>query len=359
MGSRTGKALFLVSSILLSIGMAELVVRALPDQVLGFHYDIAKGRFSLPREFTLNRSPNRLGFHDVEPMSKAPGRLEVLLLGDSYVESYSVHASRNVGQRTQHHLVLAGVPAQVVSMGKSGWGQREELSALEEFGKQIAPDLVVTLFLPLNDVENNSTALREKIKLQHLDPELMFRPGWARRSASHMPLFWLERSALNQLLSHRLALRSMRRADRVGESIPIDYFVYSLDQSREWQEAWAATEELILETAREARALGARYVVASASTPQGVLGPEAGLEALLDSYPAMKGRDWDLLLPERRLTEICRRNGIPFLPLEPPMREETAKGLRLHWRYDGHWNEAGNDVAGQLLADFIRGLDLP
>jgi hypothetical protein len=347
------KAVVSLGSLLLCVGIAELVVRSLSDQTLGFRYDTAKGRFSLPEEFQLNRSPNSLGFHDVEPEPKAEGRLQVMLLGDSYVESYSVHAKHNVGQRIQHHLEGSGVSAQVISIGKSSWGQRDELDALHEYGRQIAPDVVVTLFLPLNDVENNSPKLRNQTKLQHLDPELMFRPGWARRAGETMPFFWFERSVLNQLISHRLALNAMGPGSRGDASIPVDYFVYATDPDEDWQAAWAATEQLVVETAEQAKALGSRYAVASASTPQGVLGPEAGLEALVASYPAMKGRNWDLLLPARRMAEICRRNKIPFIALEPPMREVTESGLRLHWRYDGHWNGEGNDVAGALLAEFI------
>ena len=59
------------------------------------------------------------------------------------------------------------------------------------------------------------------------------------------------------------------------------------------------------------------------------------------------------------MAEICRRNKIPFIALEPPMHEVTESGLRLHWRYDGHWNGEGNDVAGALLAEFIASEFVP
>ena len=39
---------------------------------------------------------------------------------------------------------------------------------------------------------------------------------------------------------------------------------------------------------------------------------------------------------------------VPFLALEPIFREETAAGRRLHWKYDGHWNAEGNDLAARL-----------
>lgn len=350
-----GKSVLLLGSLLISLGLSEVVLRALPPETLGFQYHPGRRRFETLREFQRDDTKNSLGLHDVEPPPKQPGRLRVMLLGDSYIASHSVLPALNVGQRTQYHLDQLGVPAQVVSVGKEGWGQREELEALRQYGPDIAPDVIVTLFLPLNDVENNSELLKERTQEQQRDPNVMFRPGWSRRSADTMPLFWFERSVLNQLITYRLAMRANR--NRGAMSIPVDYFVYSAQPDEDWERAWAATEALILETAAEAESLGAQYAVASASTPQGVLGPEAGLAALTESYPAMKALDWDLLAPERRIEAICRRHGIPFLGLAPRFREETKSGRRLHWPVDGHWNEEGNDLAGEMLAELIRELD--
>jgi len=136
-------------------------------------------------------------------------------------------------------------------------------------------------------------------------------------------------------------------------SIPIDYLVYAVEADEEWKQAWLETEDLIVATRALSRALGAQYLLASASTPQGVLGAEAGLEKLLETYPAMQGRRWDLSLPDSRMAALAVRNGISFLALEPSFRDEQAAGRILHWPFDGHWNVEGNDLAGELLAAFV------
>jgi hypothetical protein len=354
-----GRFLLLAASIAICLIVVECGLRALPDSALGFHYDPMKGRFALPREFQLNKSPNSLGFHDVEPKPRRPGVRRVLLLGDSYVESYSVPASENVGQRLQAHLnARSKTPHEVVSIGRSAWGQREELAALREYGARVEPDLVLTLFLPLNDVQNNSPELRERTKLQHLDPELMMRPGWTRRSAETMPLLFFDRSLLNQQISHRLARGLLRRRGTARADVPVDYFVYSTSLDEDWREAWEETERLLRATLDGSWELGAGYALASASTPQGVLGAEAGRELLLETYPGMRGRDWDLDQPDRLMAELAGRVGIPFVALEPSFREATARGEVLHWPYDGHWNPAGIDLAGELLAEFVLSLSL-
>jgi hypothetical protein len=338
--------------------VGELVVRSLPDETLGYRYHQETGRFALPAEFQYNLTPNSLGFHDVDHGPPSPGTRRVLLLGDSYVESYFVPPARVLGQRLEHHLNEAGAQRyEVVSIGKSGWGQRNQLEALQTYGEQIGADIILTLFLPLNDVENNSPELRRATKLQHLDPELLFRPTWTRRSADTMPLFFFRSSALNQFISHRLAWGILRKNRDRPESIPVDYFVYATEVDEVWQEAWRESERLIVETRNLAERLGTPYALASASMPQNALGAEQGLEVLLEHYPAMREKSWNLDLPVRRMAEICERNGIPFFDLEPRFREEVAAGHVLHWRFDGHWNPDGNELGAGLLAKFILSLE--
>jgi hypothetical protein len=93
--------------------------------------------------------------------------------------------------------------------------------------------------------------------------------------------------------------------------------------------------------------------VASGSTPEGVLAPEDGAARLRGAHPALAGLDFDVDLVDRELERRCRALGIPFRALQPALRALEATDGPLHWRHDGHWNEAGNDAAARLLADFV------
>lgn len=324
------------------------MLRLLPSTVLGFEYE--DGHFGKPREFDFAQDYNSLGFHDREHGLRRMGVRRVLLLGDSYVESYSVPLPETVGQRLEHHLDAAsGSPHEVVSIGISRWGQVDELEAFETYGPRLKPDLVVTLFLTGNDVRDNSRPLQHAFRKQ-LDI-VRFRPGWPRLSAEAAPLFFFRSSRLNQLLSQRLALAL--RGDS-PDNIPIDYFVFAVPTPPIWEKAWQKTERLLLETRDRARELGADYAIVSASNPHGVYGAEAGVEMLRDAFPAMRRLEWDLDQPDRRLAAFCERNGIPFLALEPLFRRETVEhGRTLHWRHDGHWNAEGNDFAAERMAEFL------
>lgn len=338
---------------LLTLALAEGFLRLLSPLQLGFEY--TDGKFSAPVEFTMDHAQNRLGFHDVDPVPIRLDATRILLLGDSYVHAYSVPIPSTVARRLEHHLHnSSGRPHQLIACGRSGWGQREQLTVLERLGPTLKPDLVVTLFVPFNDVSDNWHELRARARTQ-LTTLVRARPGWLAIPDDQAPCFYLRASRLNQLISHRLALTS---ASKDREHIPLEYYVYSAEPDAVWTQAWDATERLTLETRDVSRALGARYAVVSASTPHGVWGAAEGLQRLVSVYPAMRDVEWNLDQPNARLERFCQQHHIPFLSLEPRFREETVqKGRHLHWKYDGHWNVEGNDLAATLMADFILKLN--
>lgn len=334
-----------------ALAAAELGCRSLSGESLGFVY--AHGVFTRPPEFREDPRRNALGFHDVEPPAPAAGMARVLLLGDSYVAALSVPLEATVGRRLEEALARDGDAAvRVVSAGQPGWGQAEQLEVLRALGPLARPALVLTLLLPFNDIRDNLPAL-DAAANDELAQLARYRPGWLRLRREEAPLFFCEGSRLNQWLSFQAAQRS-ERASRGGPA-PLDYAVYDVDPRGLWEEAWRRTEALLLETAAVARGLGARYALAIASTPHGVLGAAEGLERLRASYPALRGLDLDLRGPTRRIESFCRAHGIPCLDLEAPFAAAQARGAGpLHWPRDGHWNLAGNALAGELLAPFAR-----
>lgn len=163
-------------------------------------------------------------------------------------------------------------------------------------------------------------------------------------------MFFVEASVLNQLVSHRLArLRMGSPADA-----PLDYRVYAPDAGPDWERAWMRTFELLRATRDAAKGLSAGYMIVSASTPQGVLGAAEGRRVLEASYPALVDLELDPDLPDRRRARFAAEEGIPFLALEPLLREKQATRGTLHWPINGHWNVRGNDEAAREIARFVR-----
>jgi hypothetical protein len=337
---------------MLALATAEIVLRCLSPLQLGFAYQ--DGKFSHPAEFVFDETSNARGYHDVEVPPRDPNVRRIVLLGDSYVEARMLQLAETPGRRLEYCLnERSDRRYEVIALGGRGWGQSEELAAFRRHGAALTPDVVITLFLSFNDVKDNHMPLR--LQGRRWDRENRHRrPDMTSMKADDAPLFLLRGSLVNQLLSHRL---SYLLSDRTVAGIPSAYFIYARTDNELWRDAWRQTERLVVETKQAVEQIGARYVMVAASTPHGVLGADEGLKRLTDAYPGMKELAWDLDAPDRRMQQFCEQAGIPFLALEPLFRTETAKGRRLHYKYDGHWNAAGADLAGQLIADFVLKLE--
>lgn len=342
------RILLSVVSALVMIGALEFVARRLDPRTLGFRFDGEE--FGPPIEFFIDTATNAHGFHDVEWPPPSDESTRVILLGDSYVTGYWARAERTVGQRLQTHLTSrAGRRHTVYSIGKPGWGQRHVLAALREHGAKIDPDLVVHLVLTFNDIRNNDPKLNAR-GMREMVAKSGIRPGVVRMRAADAPGLLFPGSVLNQLVSHRFAL--LKRGERTG--VPVDYMVYDVNLDADWTRAWEATFRLLDEIKEETERLGARFLLVSASTPHGVLGPEEGRRQLESAFPALVEHDIDLDFPDRRIAEYASSRGIDYLSLEEVFRERS-EGRRgaFHWEIDGHWNVAGNDLAGATIADYV------
>ena len=336
--------LSLVSTLAL-IGALELVARRLDSMTLGFRFNGKE--FRPPIEFIPDLKTNAHGFHDVEWPPPDDDSTRVVLLGDSYVAGYWVRTPGTVGQRLQTYLTSGSRRRHIVySIAKSGWGQRHALPALRQHGKALDPDCVVHLVLTFNDIRNNDPRLNARGIRQMVTGS----PGVVRLRAADAPGLLFPGSVLNQLVSHRVALLTWRKPT----DVPLDYRVYDKNPDPAWTGAWEATFRLLDEIKEETERLSARFLLVSASTPHGVLGPEEGRRQLEAAYPALVAQDIDLELPDRRLAEYARSRGIDFLRLEPIFRDRS-QGRRgaFHWEIDGHWNAKGNDLAAMTIAEHL------
>ena len=52
-----------------------------------------------------------------------------------------------------------------------------------------------------------------------------------------------------------------------------------------------------------------------------------------------------------KLESVCLENGILFINLVPGFTEQALAGERLYYQIDGHWNEAGYDMAARIIHD--------
>jgi hypothetical protein len=132
--------------------------------------------------------------------------------------------------------------------------------------------------------------------------------------------------------------------------IGIENQIYRAPQDDTWREAWRITEGLLLQIRDETWQHGARFFVFTASNAIQVAPDPLVREAFLRHIGAE-----DLFYPDKRLAAFGAQNGFMVVNLAPALQEyATRQNAFLHGfgpnTGNGHWNAAGHQLAGELLA---------
>lgn len=191
------------------------------------------------RAFAPKSEQNELGFRG-RHIAYSEGDYVVVLLGDSNVEAMALAFDSMPERLIESHLSSMGRRVRVCSIGAGGYGQDQELLALDEYFRKYRANMVVLWQTPGNDVWNN-----------------MFRTHMYNRNPK--PTFWLEAGSLRgpseslgqPLGNSRIVVFAMwqrafslPRRDKSWEDqlpepySPLDH--YDGPVKTEWQERWDA-----------------------------------------------------------------------------------------------------------------------
>jgi hypothetical protein len=336
---------------------------------------------------------NSDGLRDREhTLEKPAGTLRVAVVGDSYAEAFQVAQDAAfwsvMERRLQDCPALRGRRVEVINFGVSGYGTAQELITLRERVWSYSPDIILLAVTTNNDVLDNSRAL----KLTDEIPYFTLRDGQLVLDNSFRDVrsFQLRDSALNRTgrwLRDRLrfvqavhlaqvafksrldAWRDRRRAAQdtrndastqtpaqQQQGAPTDELgsanvIYREPSDDTWRDAWAVTEKLVATMNAEVRGHGARFLLVTLSNGIQVYPDASARKAFADRLGVE-----DLFYPERRFRALGEREGFPVLNLAPELqRRADERKLFLHGfgreLGNGHWNEDGHRIAGELLAE--------
>jgi hypothetical protein len=370
------RILLVVAGSVLALVLSEIALRFLGDRFSISYFpafDDSTGWTGAPNSEGLDWESRQIvrfnseGLHDREhSKQKPPNTLRIAVLGDSMTEAAGVPTNKTFCSVLERSLAVcpSAKPrtVEVINFGIDAYSTAQEFLTLNRVW-DYAPDVVVLAFFSGNDVCENSpaldfnrisTGLRPYFRYQ--DGRLVLRYyGSVKYPLFSRTYFWVRRHSRVLEVVRRVyfgTIRSRATLSPASESGGLPAKVYWPPTDPVWQEAWLVTEKLVVATRDAVMARGAKFVVVTLGTP-------------IQDYPDPSERERfmnklglpNLFYPDLRLRALGQREGIKVFNLAATLQQYAEEHkVFLHGfpanesRGQGHWNEEGHRVAGQLIA---------
>ncbi len=335
------KLLLLLAGTLVGLLAGELVLRVFKPQIFDVH---APGMYTLDREVGYVPTPGfagcirrpefdacftagGAGLRGADPGPRRADTVRVLLLGDSLTWGFGVRDEETVAVRLEG-LLAARHPEldlQVLNGGVPGYGTADQLAFLRSRGADLAPDVVILQFLPVNDFEENRTPAAGWATLE----DGMLASTTSFREYLDWPLWlqvktWLKsHSHFAHLVSDRLGYAAMRLG--MAQQLGIE------DGESFTTEDGERATDLLGGVAAAARDLGARTLFVFTTGQAEVIAEEP---VALRSLAVIEA--------------AASRAGVPWLDVTPGLRQRRDK-LELFYPQDGHWTAVGHQAVAEIL----------
>jgi hypothetical protein len=268
-----------------------------------------------------------------------------------------------IGRQLGECPALKGQHVETMNFGVDGYGTAQELITLRTKVWAYSPDVVVLAIFLGNDVRNNSVALEP----DQCRPFYELRDGQLRLTGPliESPLYRAWCAARFDYRDLRLIglVKNAWEAVKQGPGAPspehpteraVNDDVYKPPADHAWEDAWRVTEALIARTHTEVAQHHAMFLAVTEDT-----GIQVWPEPLTRRRFEEKLGVSDLFYPDRRIAELGRRESFAVLNLAPALQSyaEThhvfLHGFKNTPMGFGHWNEAGHQQAGRLIAEHL------
>jgi len=298
---------------------------------------------------------NSKGWRDSEHfLEKSEDTYRIVILGDSFVENFQVPLENTFFRQLEKELGRKlNKKIEVITIGLGNTGPAQQYVALKEYGLKYEPDLVVQMFLTANDIKNNSPRLNNNPIVPYLkiDVEGKIEVIPPERDSSSPRIRLKETLKKSRFVELLLSIRQrfLEKIEHEKYDYPLDYHVYDINYSKDYEEAWSLTKNIILKTKELSEQKGANYILVTLTNNEQV--NKEVWQKTLETYPKMKGANLDLEKPDKILKEFCEKKEINCRHMLPFFKEHLKNnpGEITHYPLDGHWNETGTNLA----ADFI------
>jgi hypothetical protein len=329
-------------------------------------------------EYVTTEVINSAGLPDVEhSYAKPPGVFRILIVGDSFVESWQVKVEdsfpRLLERLLNENRSPDGPRFEVIKVGYRGWGTYQGLLYWRCEGYRYSPDLVLLSFTS-NDIIDNwqvSAPNRPPAPYFTLDNgELALHNFPSPPPPPEVQPRDLQEYLFKHFVAYRIAKKgweTMRlrleeaqaSAERKAEPTRNEYPVlqvliplYGSSYSPEYEQAWQLTAALLRQMRAETSEKGAAFAVFSNAQPW-VSYPVAE-EVFKERASELQGGEYDFGKPDRLVGDLLQEIGVPFLSMDPAFKVEAAD-QSVPWLFfrEGHYTERGHRFVAGLLYEWL------
>lgn len=359
---------------LVALAATELVLRAthafdarlswtVPDPEMGWRFEPGRQYwFFKENDHAITGRIDGLGWRDRERAKRADTRVAVI--GDSYVEAFQVELDSTFVAIAERIANARGVREkrsyEFMNFGRSGMGPAEESVVLRRDVLPCAPDVVVLLFTPSNDIADVDRAtapdlLRPFYVASAHDSLILdtsFQDSKAYRVRKLLnPL--KRRSALVSLVAERY--NASRVAHSRKHAAPNEASMGMLTPEQTLMTGhpnpvylanYALAKRVVVDMSRACASRGATFVLMSVP----LVYEDAEIAQLRARDPSIAPDYFD-----RDLAAMADTSGFDFVSLtEAFSARGRATEEPLRW---SHWNYRGHRLVGELLAEAVSGLE--
>ena len=285
---------------------------------------------------------NSMGFKDLEFKKEKQNSLRILGIGDSFVFGV-VPYQYNYLTRLESQLTQKDKKTEVLNMGISCTGPPEYLSILVREGLILKPDMVILSFFVGNDfIESNRNKKKRK---------------------------WYDYSYVASLIHYITTIRAKYKGKTYHKKRiycdlcpTFDQKTY-LDLLRAKFFLFKVRNKYFFRLLNDAiyhltqirdicKRKGIQLLVVIIPD-EFQINHSLQAEVKENFYSALKKEEWDILQPNKFLSEKLKDLGIDFLDLYEYFAVESNK-QSLYKPRDTHWNIAGNQLAADLIQMYIQ-----
>lgn len=321
------------------------VVRYEPGAVADFRHP--DGRVS---RVTINAN----GWNSTKPRyepARAPGRLRIAVIGDSYVHASYVDTNAAFPEILEERLRQRGIDAEVLRFGMDGAPLSQYLHMLRKEVVALKPDIVLVQLIH-NDFDESYRFLKTRYASSFLKvdvdeqasvsefPPADFVPASADLLRSSATFRYLYYETNLYLISKSLVSRYFWGGN---ESYDPKFIVSAVDTRNlgDIPRMDRVTAHVIGEMKSLADRHGIKLALAMDGVRETIYGRNDSGTEILQRLNAM-------------VAGAAQIAHVPFLDLTDTFARDYARSqLRFEYPYDWHWNARANRLVGETLADWM------